>query len=119
MASGRSSDEGDREARALDRGWRLLVPARGGLGCALRSERADALRGPPMIVTKVEQRDWDKKDGSAIVKVTDVTFDDGRTVAGYDLPQQPEAGKALPGGWEVAMSQNNKPYIKVPKTGKG
>ena len=61
--------------------------------------------------------DWDK-DGT-IVKVTTVTLDDGREVPGYDLPPGIEANKPLPDGWEIATSAKGKPYIKVPKAGKG
>lgn len=69
------------------------------------------------LVTAVEVKDWDK-GAEGIVKVSNVTFDDGRTIAGYDLPSQPEISKPLPDGWEVATSKAGKPYIKVPKPGK-
>lgn len=68
-----------------------------------------------MNVTAVRVSDWDKKDGSPIVKVSNVTFEDGKEVAGYDLPPGIEEGKPLPQGWEVATSAKGKPYIKVPK----
>lgn len=71
-----------------------------------------------MNVTKVAESDWKKDDGT-VTHVTKVTFDDGREVPGYDLPSVPEVGKPLPDGWEIATSKNNKPYIKVPKSGKG
>ena len=71
-----------------------------------------------MIVTHLNEREWTKDDGT-VVKVTDVTLDDGREIPGYDLPPGLEVGKPLPDGWEVALSKSGKPYVKVPKPGKG
>lgn len=70
-----------------------------------------------MNVTAIDVKDWDK-DGT-IVKVSNVTFDDGREVPGYDLPPGVEVGKPLPEGWEVATAKSGKLYIKVPKKGGG
>jgi hypothetical protein len=69
-------------------------------------------------VTAVKESQWNK-DNDTIVKVTTVTFDDGREVPGYDLPSVPEIGKPLPDDWEVATAKSGKLYIKVPKQGKG
>jgi hypothetical protein len=68
-------------------------------------------------VVDLRVTDWDK-DGT-IVKVSHVKFDDGSEAPGYDLPPGVEVGKPLPDGWEVAQSKSGKPYIKVPKAGKG
>lgn len=73
---------------------------------------------PGPVVTEVEVNDWKKDDGS-VVKVSNVVFADGTKAPGYDLPPGIEAGKPLPDGWEVATSKSGKPYIKVPKAGKG
>jgi hypothetical protein len=61
-------------------------------------------------VTAIRESDWTKDDGT-VVKVTNVTFDNGQMVPGYDLPAVPEIGKPLPDGWEVAESKAGKLYI--------
>jgi len=71
-----------------------------------------------MNVVGVEVKDWNKDDGTT-VKVSHVRFDDGQDIPGYDLPPGIEVGKPLPAGWEIAQSKAGKPYIKVPKPGKG
>lgn len=69
-------------------------------------------------VQTIRESDWAKDDGTHVM-VTTVRFDDGSEAPGYDLPPGLEIGKALPQGWEIATSKNGKPYIKVPKSGKG
>lgn len=69
-----------------------------------------------MNVIAVEVNEWDK-GADGIVKVSNVTFDDGSKAPGYDLPPGIEVGKPLPEGWEIATSKAGKPYIKVPKPG--
>jgi hypothetical protein len=71
------------------------------------------------IVVSASEREWKKDDGT-VTKVTDVRFDDGREVPGYDLPADKlVVGQPLPEGWSVEMSARGKPYIKVPKERKG
>jgi hypothetical protein len=68
-----------------------------------------------MNVTGIRESEWNK-DGT-VVKVSNVTFDDGREAPGYDLPPGLEQGKPLPEGWEIATAKSGKLYIKVPKAG--
>ena len=71
-----------------------------------------------MNVTEVRESEWRKDDGT-VVKVSNVTFDDGREIAGFDLPPGIEEGKPLPDGWEIATAKSGKPYIKARKPGGG
>jgi hypothetical protein len=70
-----------------------------------------------MNIQSIRVSDWDK-DGT-IVKVSNVTFDDGSEAPGYDLPAGLEEGKPLPEGWELATAKSGKKYIKPPKKGGG
>lgn len=69
------------------------------------------------VVTALRESDWNK-DGT-VVKVTNVTLDDGREAPGYDLPPGLEVGKPLPDGWEVTTAKSGKLYVKAPKPGRG